>query len=341
MKAMEDNEIFQLLDENSSPPERYTKIPLIMIFTVKQDGTYKARLVEGGHVTGPPSSDVYASVVKSENVRLLFLLAEIHSLDFLMGDVSTAYLNALTKEKVYAIAGPEFGALAGRIVILLRALYGLKTSGNEWHAHFADALRSLGFKPSLIDPNLWMMKVQSWYEYICTHIDDFLIASRTAKKIMKQLLTIYKIRNIGPPSYLLGADITRQKIFWTIGSKTYIGEIIKRIEAIFGQLAKHKVPMVAGDHPEEDESEILSASDRELYQMLIGMAQWIVNLGRLDIIFALSSLNRFSSCPREGHMDRVLKIFGFLKKYPNRSICMSNFKQDFSHFEEVKADWTQ
>ncbi|MGH7955112.1 MAG: Ty1/Copia family ribonuclease HI, partial [Gloeomargaritales cyanobacterium] len=205
----------------------------------------------------------------------------------------------------------------------------------------ADALRSLGFKPSLIDPNLWMMKIQSWYEYICTHIDDFLIASRTAKKIMKQLLTIYKIRNIGPPSYLLGADITRQKKFWTIGSKTYVGEIIKRIEAIFGQLAKHKVPMVAGDHPEEDESEILCTSDRELYQMLIGMAQWIVNLGRLDIIFALSSLNRFSSCPREGHMDRVLKIFGFLKKYPNRSICMSNFKQDFSHFAEVKTDWTQ
>ncbi|MGH7974606.1 MAG: reverse transcriptase domain-containing protein [bacterium] len=211
-----------------------------MIFTAKQDGTYKARLVAGGHVTGPPRSTVYASVVKSENIRLMFLLAEIYHLDLLMGDASNAYLNALTNEKVYAIAGPEFGDLVGRIILLLRALYGLKTSGNEWHAHFADALRSLGFHPSLIDPNVWMKKVKLWYEYICTHIDDFLIASRAANKIMKELLKIYKIRNIGPPSYLLGADIVRQKEFWTIGSKTYIMESLNRIEAIFGQLAKHK-----------------------------------------------------------------------------------------------------
>ncbi|MGH7974607.1 MAG: hypothetical protein ACREBR_03710, partial [bacterium] len=99
--------------------------------------------------------------------------------------------------------------------------------------------------------------------------------------------------------------------------------------------------MTAGDHPEEDASELLSSTDRELYQMLIGMAQWIVNLGRLDIIFALSSLNRFSSCPREGHLDRVFKIFGYLKKYPNRAICCNAFKQDFDSYEEVITNWTQ
>ncbi|MGH7955007.1 MAG: hypothetical protein ACREOZ_03515, partial [Gloeomargaritales cyanobacterium] len=71
MKAMECNEVFDILEENKQPPKGYTKIPLIMIFTVKQDGTYKARLVAGGHMTGPPLSDVYASVVKGENVRLL------------------------------------------------------------------------------------------------------------------------------------------------------------------------------------------------------------------------------------------------------------------------------
>ncbi|MGH7954585.1 MAG: reverse transcriptase domain-containing protein [Gloeomargaritales cyanobacterium] len=341
MKAMEDNEVFEILDENKQPPKGYTKIPLIMIFTVKQDGTYKARLVAGGHVTGPPKSDVYASVVKSENVRLLFLLAEIHHLDLLMGDVSNAYLNALTNEKVYAVAGPEFGEFAGRIVILLRSLYGLKTSGNEWHAHFADALRSIGFKPSLVDSNLWMRQVKKWYEYICTHTDDFVIASKETKKIMEKLLKIYKIRNIGPPSFLLGADIIKQKNYWTIGSKTYVTETIKRIEAIFGQLAKHKVPMIPGDHPEEDTSEILSPSDRELYQMLIGMAQWIVSLGRLDIIFSLSSLNRFSSCPREGHMNRILKVFGYLKKYPNRSICINATVQDYGDLDKNNTDWTQ
>ena len=33
---------------------------------------------------------------------------------------------------------------------------------------------------------------------------------------------------------------------------------------------------------------------------------------------ATSSLSRFSTCPREGHLARALRVFGFLKKRPNR-----------------------
>ncbi|MGH3055959.1 MAG: reverse transcriptase domain-containing protein, partial [Gaiellaceae bacterium] len=133
----------------------------------------------------------------------------------MMGDISNAYLNAQTNEKVYAIAGPEFGEYNGRIVLLLRALYGLKTSGNKWHMHFADSLRSIGFKSSVVDPNMWLKRVDTWYEYICTHTDDFIIASKSPKQIMDQLLKIYKIRNIGPPSFLLGADVIRRLQYWT------------------------------------------------------------------------------------------------------------------------------
>ncbi|MGH7955327.1 MAG: hypothetical protein ACREOZ_05135, partial [Gloeomargaritales cyanobacterium] len=56
MTAMEDNNVFKILDEGAPPPTGYTKIPLIMIFTVKPDGAYKARLVAGGHVTSPPET---------------------------------------------------------------------------------------------------------------------------------------------------------------------------------------------------------------------------------------------------------------------------------------------
>ena len=56
------------------------------------------------------------------------------------GDITLAYIQAHTKEKVYTIAGPEFGDLEGRILLIDKALHGLQGSGNAWHAKLADDL---------------------------------------------------------------------------------------------------------------------------------------------------------------------------------------------------------
>ncbi len=56
------------------------------------------------------------------------------------------------------------------------------------------------------------------------------------------------------------------------------------------------------------------------YQSLIGMLQWVVSLCRIDICFAVSALIRFCASPREGHFTRALRIWGYLKKYQDRSL---------------------
>jgi hypothetical protein len=53
--------------------------------------------------------------------------AELNGLDIMVGDVSSAYLEAFTKEKVCFIAGPEFGELEGHMMTIIKALYGLRT----------------------------------------------------------------------------------------------------------------------------------------------------------------------------------------------------------------------
>ena len=67
-----------------------------------------------------------------------------------LGDVGNAYLEAYTQEKVYIIAGPEFGELAGHTLIIVKALYGLRTSGARYHEKFAATLVDMGFKPSYV-----------------------------------------------------------------------------------------------------------------------------------------------------------------------------------------------
>jgi hypothetical protein len=85
--------------------------------------------------------------------------------------------------------GPEFGPeLEGRIAILKKALYGLKSSGNRWHAHFAKTLYNLGFEPTRCDNDVWikMRSDESCYDYICTYVDDFLIVAKDAWYYMRE-----------------------------------------------------------------------------------------------------------------------------------------------------------
>jgi hypothetical protein len=40
---------------------------------------------------------------------------------------------------------------------------------------------------------------------------------------------------------------------------------------------------------------------------------WVIILGGFDIQYATQALSRFSMAPREGHMDAMKRVFGYLK----------------------------
>ena len=61
-----------------------------------------------------------------ETVRIAFVLGALNNLDVCAADVSTAFLYGKTREKVYVIAGKEFGIHAGKRMIVDRSCYGLK-----------------------------------------------------------------------------------------------------------------------------------------------------------------------------------------------------------------------
>jgi Reverse transcriptase (RNA-dependent DNA polymerase) len=142
--------------DDKKPPPGYKFIECHMIFDIKSDPTSKARLVTGGHITEEPNESVYSSVVLRDSVRIAFTIATLNGLKALAGDVQNAYLNAPTKKRCYTIAGPEFGANAGRPVVIVCALYGLRSSGARWRDHMASTLRSLGFKGCLVDLDVWL-----------------------------------------------------------------------------------------------------------------------------------------------------------------------------------------
>jgi hypothetical protein len=77
----------------------YKRIPYHFVFDVKFDLRHRARLVAGGHQTDPPKEDIYSGVVGSESIKLGFLLGDMNELLVIAGDIGSAYLNGLTREK--------------------------------------------------------------------------------------------------------------------------------------------------------------------------------------------------------------------------------------------------
>ena len=89
----------------------HQKIRVHFVFDVKHCGKFKARLVADGHLTKEPMETVYSGVVSIRNLRLTMFLAELNNLELWGADVGNAYLQALTREKLYIVGGPEFEEL--------------------------------------------------------------------------------------------------------------------------------------------------------------------------------------------------------------------------------------
>ena len=111
-------------------------------------------------------------MVSLRNLRLVIFLGKLNNLDIWGADIGNAYLEAFADEKLYIVAGPEFQQLEGYILIFLKALYGLKTSGKRWAEVIHCILRDMKFLLSKADPCIWLRKASNLrsYEYIVVYV---------------------------------------------------------------------------------------------------------------------------------------------------------------------------
>ena len=130
----------------------FKEAELYIIFDIKIDGkfTRKARLVVGGR-KNPPSSITYLSVVAQDSIRFDFLIVVLNNLDILACDINNTYLHAKYRGKLWTKVGSKFGNEQGSIILIIRALYGLKSSGPAQRLKSADTLMDIGDAPSESD----------------------------------------------------------------------------------------------------------------------------------------------------------------------------------------------
>ncbi len=263
------------------------------------------------------------------------------------------------REKVYFIACDEFGASRkGRPVLIIKALYGLKTSGAAWRAHFAETLHALGFKSSLADPDVWFRPECKpdgfeYYAYILVYVDDILVISCKPEDIMHIVEKSFRLKEgYAPPSRYLGATINQWKlpgdehaVHWGHSSEEYVKQAIANVEMELGREGKRlqgrfSTPMTANYRPELDYSPFLSDSAASYYMELIGILHWAVELGRIDIMIDVSLLSSYTMQPCMGHLDKVFHIFGYLKRNKRATIIFDEQRVDWNESAFQTHDWT-
>ena len=80
--------------------------------------------MEGGHLTPDPIDSIYSGVVSTRSLRLSIFLTKHQNMKVWAADIGRAYLEAITREKLYIVAGPDFEELQGQILVVHKALYG-------------------------------------------------------------------------------------------------------------------------------------------------------------------------------------------------------------------------
>ena len=173
----------------SNIPRGFKKIKVHLVFAVKHDGRHKSRLVSRGDLTDIPVTSVYAGVVSLRGLRMCIFLAELNGMEAYATDIGNAYLETVTQEKVCIKAGPEFGSKEGHLLIIHKALYGLKSSGKEFGDLLSSCLKELGFTPSKAEPEIFMREKNGIYEYIATYVDDLCLVMKEPEAFLEILQT--------------------------------------------------------------------------------------------------------------------------------------------------------
>ena len=298
------------------------------VFHVKRnaDGSierYKARVVAQGFSQRPgfDYTETFAPTPKWAALRAILALAAIEDLELESVDISSAYLNGDLEEEVY-MRQPEGFVEKGNDWYwrLIKSLYGLKQAGRCWHKKLNEVLESIGFKRAICEHSIWIYQRGDERVIIPVFIDDITIAARSKEAVQRvktDLKAHFKLRDLGPTSFLLGVEVKRNRPnrTLTLSQRQYVLDILER----FGLADCNSVttpldPSVrlSSAHSPTTPEDIGEMSSIP-YLQAVGALMYLAIATRPDIAYSVGVLARFSKNPGLQHWKAVKHLFRYLK----------------------------
>jgi len=293
------------------------------VFKVKRNADrsverFKARIVAKGYsqVKGLDYDETFAPVIRYDSLRLIIALALHLGLDMSQADIKSAFLNGDLNKEAWIMPPPGIG-LDGKVLRLLKSLYGLKQALLAWFERLSSALTELGFLSCSFDPCVFISP--DYNIIIVVYVDDITIVGRKSdvRKVCQYLTKHFTVTIKEGLSYLLGIEILYTATSLELRQTQYITNILTRFgmenSRPVSTPVDSKAPLVKADESEP-------AYEKQLYQQMIGFLMYLVTCTHPDLGFVVSFLSRFCSHPLLCYHTAVKRVFRYLTETRSNSL---------------------
>ncbi|KAJ1044138.1 hypothetical protein NDA10_007283 [Ustilago hordei] len=279
---------------------------------------FKARLVARGFTQreGIDYTEVFAPVAPIQSIRGVIAVAAVRDWEMDSIDVKQAYLNSTIHHDVYLKPPVGIEMPPGKVLKVVKGLYGLKQSGREWNIELDSHLRTIGFHCMPSAPCLYSRGTGDKITIITAYVDDMLITSPSRDEVdraKREIMDKWETQDNGRVKEFLGIKITRdrRRRRISLGLTAYIKEMVNKW--LGGANEKSWIPMLSVANTAGGER--CEPKRAKRYQELVGQLLWVSNTARPDIAFAVGVLARYMSIP----IDSAWKAAVHVVKYLNQT----------------------
>jgi hypothetical protein len=289
-------------------------IPTRWVFTYKFDEEgyllkYKARLVVRGDLQPKQDEETYAATLAARVFRFLMALAAYFDLEAKQFDAVNAFTNAKIKSKVW-IRFPPGKQVPGHVLLLQRALYGLRVSPLLWYEHLCEVMRKLGLKPVPECACLFTNEKLIVFFYV----DDIVVLFHPSEELSylefrDQLMAQFKLREMGDLKWFLGIRILRDRVHHKIWlcQDSYVSKIARTFNLVH---RKARTPLAV--EPLTTYDGTATPEETLRYQRKIGSIGYPASITRPDCARALQKLSQFLQNPGPAHHDAADQCIAYL-----------------------------
>ena len=130
---------------------------------------------------------------------------------------------------------------AGKVMIVKKAINGLKSSRAAFRAILADTIYNIGYRPTKADPDVWIHPAVKpdgfeYYELVLCYVDDVISISASPMDAIEGITAVFKLKRdkVELPDMYLGVGLSIVKNAagtkcWTMTSEKYIKTAVTNV----------------------------------------------------------------------------------------------------------------
>ena len=227
-------------------------------------------------------------------------------------DIKGTYLNGTLKETIYMHQPNGFNDSTRRACHLIKTLYGLKQSSQEWKAEFDKKMQQHGYKQLHTNPCMYTHSGEETTTIITIWVNDLLLFANLMeimKEMKKDICTEWEVMDMGEPNKIVGIEISQMPERIYIFQKRSITDILERQELTDASSVQMPLNPHTKIGPNLDGNE---GNRSNSYVKLLGELQYIANCMHPDIAFMVNWLTLYTANPSMQHVTMLKQILRYL-----------------------------